>query len=40
MAPMAFFTDADQKKRSSTDTIFDHVAAINAGTSRRFGPKT
>jgi hypothetical protein len=38
-APLAFFTDADQRKRSSTDAIFDHVAAINAGTSRRFGPK-
>lgn len=37
-APLAFFTDADQRKRSSDDAIFDHVAAIMQGTSRRFGP--
>lgn len=39
-APLAFFTDADQRQRSPTDAIFSHVAAINSGTSRRFGPKT
>lgn len=37
-AKLAFFTDADQKRRSVTDTVFSHVAGINAGTSRRFGP--
>lgn len=37
-APLAFFTDADQRRRSSDDLIFSHVAGINAGTSRRFGP--
>ena len=40
-APVAFFTDADQRSRpgSTDDAIFSHVAAINSGTSRRFGPK-
>ncbi|WP_375194642.1 hypothetical protein [Sphingobium sp.] len=38
-AKNAFFTDADQRRRSPTDAIFSHVAGINAGTSRRFGPK-
>lgn len=37
-AKLAFFTDADQRRRSPTDAIFSHVAGINAGTSRRFGP--
>lgn len=37
-APLAYFTDADQRRRSATDAIFSHVAGINAGTSRRFGP--
>ncbi|WP_082733618.1 hypothetical protein [Sphingobium sp. CCH11-B1] len=37
-APNAFFTDADQRRRSPTDAIFSYVAGINAGTSRRFGP--
>lgn len=37
-ANIAFFTDADQRRRSPTDAIFSHVAGINAGTSRRFGP--
>lgn len=35
-APLAFWTDADQRRRSPTDRFFDHVASINAGTSRRF----
>lgn len=39
-APVAFFTDADQRLRSPTDAFFDHVAGINAGTSRIFGPRT
>lgn len=38
-APLAFFTDADQRRRSPTDRIFDRVAGINGGTTRRFGPK-
>lgn len=38
-APLAFFTDADQRRRSPDDAIFSHVAGISAGTSRRFGPK-
>lgn len=38
-APLSFFTDADQRRRSPDDAIFDHVAGISAGTSRRFGPK-
>jgi hypothetical protein len=37
-AKLAFFTDADQRRRSSDDAIFSHVAGINGGTSRRFGP--
>lgn len=37
-APNAFFTDADQRRKYPTDAIFSHVAGINAGTSRRFGP--
>lgn len=37
-AKLAFFTDADQRRRSSDDAIFSHVAGINLGTSRRFGP--
>jgi hypothetical protein len=38
-APVAFWTDADQRRRSPTDRFFDHIAGITAGTSRRFGPK-
>lgn len=38
-SPNAFFTDADQRRKHPTDAIFSHVAGINAGTSRRFGPK-
>lgn len=34
----AFFTYADQKRRSADDEIFDHVAQITAGITRRFGP--
>lgn len=37
-APLAFFTDADQRRRSPDDDVFSHVALINAGTSRRWGP--
>lgn len=38
-APIALFTDSDQRRRSATDAFFDHVAGITAGTSRRFGPR-
>lgn len=38
-APLSFFTDADQKRDFPTDTFFSHVAGINAGTSRRWGPQ-
>ena len=36
-APVARWTDADQRRRSPTDRFCDGVAGINAGTSRRFG---
>jgi hypothetical protein len=38
-APVAFWSDTDQRRRSPTDRFCDHVAGISAGTSRRFGPK-
>jgi hypothetical protein len=38
-APVALFTDSDQRRRSPTDAIFDHVAGINAGTARSYGPR-
>lgn len=38
-APMAYFTDQDQRRRSPTDAIFSHVSGINQGTSRKFGPR-
>lgn len=38
-APVSFWTDADQRRRSPTDRFCDHVAGISGGTSRRFGPK-
>jgi len=37
-APIAFFTDADQRRRSPTDKFFDHISQYNTGTSRRFAP--
>lgn len=36
-APIAFWTDRDQNRRSPGDRFFDHQAGITAGTSRRFG---
>lgn len=36
MSPIAFFTQADQRRRSPTDNFFDQVAGISSGTSRRF----
>lgn len=38
-SPLAFFTDADQKRDFPDDDVFSHVAGINAGTSRRWGPE-
>ncbi len=38
-APMAFFTDQDQRRRSPTDAIFSHVAGITQGVMRRFGTR-
>jgi hypothetical protein len=38
-APNAYWTHADQLRRSPDDLFFDHVSGINAGTSRPFGPK-
>lgn len=37
-SPLAFFTDADQRRDFPDDNVFAFVAGINAGTSRRFGP--
>lgn len=37
-AKISYFTHADQQRVSPGDMIFDHVAGINAGTSRSFGP--
>lgn len=36
---LTWFTDADQRRRSPDDTIFDRVAGITAGSTRRFGPR-
>lgn len=38
-APLAFFTDADQRRAFADDDFFSNVGAINSGTSRRWGPK-
>lgn len=35
---LAFFTAADQAKRSADDQFFSHVARITQGSTRRFGP--
>lgn len=37
-SPQAYWTPADQARRSPSDRIFDRVPGINAGTSRYFGP--
>lgn len=34
----AYWTPADQERRSPGDRIFDRVTGINTGTSRTFGP--
>jgi hypothetical protein len=36
---IAFFTDADQRKRSADDAFFSHIGQISAGTTRKFGPR-
>jgi len=38
-APLSFFTDADQRRDFPDDGFFSHVAGINSGTSRRWGPR-
>lgn len=38
-SPNSYWTNADQRRRSPDDAIFDHVAGINAGTSRPFGTR-
>lgn len=35
---IAFWTDADQRKRSPTDAFCNQVAQITLGVTRRFGP--
>lgn len=37
-AGLTFFTDAEQRRRSSDDAFFSHIAGMSAGVSRRFGP--
>ena len=34
----AYWTDADQRRRSPDDRFFDRVSMLNSGTSRNFGP--
>lgn len=36
---LAFYTDADQRKRSPDDAFCDQVASLTQGATRRFGPK-
>jgi hypothetical protein len=36
---LSWFTDANQRRRSPTDAIFDRVAGINGGATRRFGAR-
>jgi len=33
----SYFTDADQRRKYPTDSVFSHIAGISGGTSRRFG---
>ncbi|MBB4616901.1 hypothetical protein [Sphingomonas abaci] len=35
----AYWTQADQQRRSPDDRFFDQVSGLNAGKSRLFGPK-
>lgn len=34
----SYYTDQDQRRRSPTDAIFDHVALLTQEARRRFGP--
>lgn len=36
-SPNAYWTDADQRRKSPTDAVGSHVAGITAGDTRRFG---
>jgi hypothetical protein len=36
--PNAYWTSADQRRRSPDDAFCDRVSGLNAGTSRAFGP--
>lgn len=36
---LAWFTHADQQRRSPGDNFFDRVAQLSAGATRRFGPR-
>lgn len=36
----AFYTDQEQRRRSSDDAICSHVSLISIGAKRRFGPAT
>lgn len=36
----AYFTDADQRRRSPADAICSHVSKISQGVRRRFGPSS
>jgi len=38
-SPNAFFTDADQRRRSSDDNAAANTGVYSGGTTRRFGPK-
>jgi len=38
-APLSYFTQQDQHRRSADDDIFDQVSGLTVGTTRRFGPK-
>lgn len=38
-APLSYFTDQDQRKKSPTDAIFTYVSQITQGIQRRFGTK-
>lgn len=37
--PLAYYTPQDQRRRSPDDAMFDFVPQINAGITRRFGPR-
>jgi hypothetical protein len=37
---IAYWTDAEQRKRSPDDSFCDHVAALNSGVTKRFKPRS